>query len=121
MLFIQVGNLSDMPTPPENFPKCGNYIPPVANPPIRMYEKPKSIIPLTNGSNPHHPQYKVHGNVKPSKSPKPGAGSGRILGKNSGHSVAPMPTIYNIIFTFTTAILSSWLSLSQFVTWGITR
>lgn len=86
---FQVGQLSDMLTAPEGFPKCGNYIPPVANPPIRVLQKPKTIIPLTNETNPHHPQYKVNGmstTAKP-KAPK-ASGTGRKPGKSAAGSLS---------------------------------
>ncbi|ODN01041.1 L-ascorbate oxidase, partial [Orchesella cincta] len=88
-LIFQVGNVSDMLAAPEDFPKCGNYIPPVANPPIRMYEKPKSIVPLKNGTNPHHPQYNVNGMTTSRKPTSHSHNAGRKPGKkNAGEKTA---------------------------------
>jgi len=89
---------------PEDFPKCGNYIPPVANPPIRVYEKPKSIVPLKNGTNPHHPQYNVNGLTTTSKSTSHSQGTGRKPSKkNAGSRIASVsPSILSIIVFFCT-------------------
>ena len=57
-LIIQVGEVSEMLKAPEHFPKCGNYVPPVGELPIRVKESDgfDSIISLTNNSNgqPHY-------------------------------------------------------------------
>jgi len=96
-MFLKVGEQSDMLKAPEGFPKCGNYIPPVANPPIYVHEKPQSIVPLQNGTNPLHPPYEVMSTAsspientvpaesvsKSTKKPKP------LKGKGSAGSFSP--------------------------------
>ena len=51
--------MEDMPKAPNNFPKCGNYMPPVSNEPMYTVEHPQRIIPLGNGSTPKQPPYSI--------------------------------------------------------------
>lgn len=64
---------------PKDFPKCGNYLPEVSNPPVYYQENTHSIS-LENGSNPHHPSYDIMTTTdsslpsKHSSKPKPSKG-----------------------------------------------
>jgi len=88
-LILQVGNRSEMLSPPKDFPKCGNYIPEVAHPPIHT-KVDRPLISLDNGSNPHPPyglmtttlsapSTKHNGSTKPPK----GKGSAPCVNKAS--------------------------------------
>ncbi|OXA57027.1 L-ascorbate oxidase [Folsomia candida] len=78
-LILQVGNVSEMLSAPKDFPKCGNYLPEVSNPPVYYQENTHSIS-LENGSNPHHPSYDIMTTTdsslpsKHSSKPKPSKG-----------------------------------------------
>jgi len=53
-----VGEDKDILKAPADFPKCGDYLPPVAEPPI-MSAKRENSIALQNGSDPHQPHYDI--------------------------------------------------------------
>jgi len=83
-LIFQVGETSEMPRPPVNFPKCGDYIPDVKIPPVFYEQRPQLIVPLHNTTNPHFPPYETAGGNETSQGHGHGNHTTKPPKKNDG-------------------------------------
>lgn len=87
--------------PPKDFPKCGNYQPEVAKPPVHYEEKPHSISLANGSSNPHNPPYDVMTTNAPHKHSTKRPGKGKSSSSTLIPNLGVMALIYLIPLAMT--------------------